>query len=117
MMRKRIYIEIALALVVILGFWLFYHYEETNFETYLANNFPSKGLSLGQVVSVENDTSGRYLSQNIVIQFLTGSMKGETTTVLSQPASSSTSNNYFQISQGEKVLLARDNLSGYANEP
>ena len=34
--RKRIYLEIVLALVVILGFGLLYQHEETNFETYLA---------------------------------------------------------------------------------
>ncbi len=115
--HKRIYIEIALALIVVAGFGLLYRYEETNFETYLANHFPSQGLSLGQVVSVQNETGGPYLSQNIVVQFFTGGMKGETTTVVSQSASSSTSNNYFQISQGETVLLARDNLSGYAGTP
>jgi uncharacterized membrane protein len=115
--RRQIYAEIALGLVVILGFWLFYHYEETNFETYLATKFPSQGLSLGLVVSVQNDTSTPFLSQNIVVQFLTGDMKGQTTTVLSQAVSSSTTNNYLQISPGEKVLLARDSLEGAANAP
>jgi uncharacterized membrane protein len=115
--RKRIYAEVALALVVVLGFGLFYHYGETNFETYLAEKFPSNGLSLGQVISVENDTSTLYLSQNIVVQFLTGDLKGQTTTVLSQAVSSSTKNNYLLISPGEKVLLARDNLEGVAGKP
>src|SRR5581483_8650779 len=116
-MKKKIYLEIGIALIVIVGLGVLYHYEETNFETYLADKFPSQGLSLGQVLSVQNDTSTRFLSQNIVIQFLTGDRKGETTTVVSQAVSSSTANNYLQISSGEKVLLARDNLSGFANEP
>jgi len=115
--RKRVYIEIALAVIVVLGFGIFYHYGEMNFEAYLAEKFPSNGLSLAQVISVENDTSTQYLSQSIVVQFLTGDMKGQTTTVTSQAVSSSTSNNYLLISPGEKVLLARDNLSGFANEP
>lgn len=115
--HKKIYIEIALALVVILGFWLFYHYEETNFEAYLAAKFPSEGLSLAQVMSVQNDTSTRFLSQNIVVQFLTGNMKNQTTTILSQAVSSSTGNNYLLISPGEKVLIARDNMSGFAGAP
>src|SRR5581483_8677486 len=93
------------------------HYQETNFEAYLADKFPSEGLSLGQVVSVQNDTSTRFLSQHIIVQFLTGDMKGQTTTVLSQAVSSSTKNNYLQISAGEKVLLARDNLEGAAGSP
>lgn len=116
-MKKRIYIEIAIALLVILGFLLSYHYEETNFEAYLAAKFPSNGLSLAQVVSVENNTSTQFLSQNIIVQFLTGSMKGATTTVLSKAVSSSTDNNYLLISPGEKVLLARDDLEGVPNEP
>lgn len=115
--RRRIYIEIALAVAVVAGFLFFYHYEETNFETYLANKFPSEGLSLAQVVSVQNDTSTQFLSQNIVVQFLSGGMKGETTTVVSQAVSSSTKNNYLLIAPGEKVLLARDNLEGYATAP
>lgn len=115
--RKRIYLEVVLALVVILGFWLCYHYEETNFEAYLAEKFPSQGLSLAQVVSVQNDTSTRYLSQTIIVQFLTGDLKGQTTTVSSQAVSSSTDNNYLLISSGEKVLLARDTMEGVMNEP
>jgi uncharacterized membrane protein len=115
--RKRIYLEVALAVIVILGSWLCYRYEETNFEAYLAERFPSQGLSLAQVVSVQNDTSTQYLSQYIVVRFLTGDMNGETTTVLSQAVSSSTGNNYLLISSGEKVLLARDSIEGVANEP
>ena len=88
--RKRIYLEVALAIVVVLGFGFCYRYEETNFETYLAEKFPSQGLSLAQVVSVQNDISARYPSQTIVVQFLTGSIKGQTTTVSSQAVSSST---------------------------
>ena len=115
--RKWIYLEIALALVVILGFWLCYRYEETNFEAYLAEKFPSQGLSLAQVISVQNDMNTQFPSQNIGVRFLTGMMKGETTTILSQAVSSSTGNNYLLISSGEKVLLARDNLEGVINEP
>ena len=115
--RKRIYLEVALALIVILSFWFFYHYEETNFETYLAQKFPSQGLSLAQVISVKNDTNTRYLSQSIVVQFLTGNMKDQTTTVTNEAVSSSTDNNYLLISSGEKVLLARNNLESVMNEP
>lgn len=115
--RKKVFLEIALALLVLLGFGLFYHYGETNFETYLAEKFPSQGLSLAQVISVENDTSTQYLSQTIVVRFLVGDMKGQTTTVSSQAVSSSTSNNYLLISPGEKVLLARGSLDGIATQP
>lgn len=115
--RKRAYIEIALAVIVVLGFGIFYHYGETNFEAYLAEKFPSNGLSLAQVVSVQNDTSTLYLSQNIVVQFLTGNTKGQTTTVSSRVVSSSTSNDYLLISPGEKVLIARDNLDSFPGSP
>ena len=115
--RKRVYLEITLALIVIVGFGLFYHYGETKFEAYLAEKFPSNGLSLGQVVSVQNDTSTIFLTQNIVVQFLTGDLKGQTTTVLSHAVSSSTANNYLLITPGEKVLLAKDTLEGAGNSP
>jgi uncharacterized membrane protein len=115
--RRRIYVEITLAVAVIAGLLLFYRYEETNFETYLADKFPSQGLSLARVVSVQNDSSTQFLSQNIVVQFLSGDMKGQTTTVLSQAVSSSTKNNYLLIAPGETVLLARDDLEGYVTAP
>jgi len=115
--RQRIYAEIAIVILVVAGFGLFYQHEETNFEAYLADKFPSQGLSLGQVVSVQTDTSTQFLSQTLVVEFLTGDLKGETTTVLSQAVSSSTKNGYLLVSQGEKVLLARDNLEGAAAGP
>src|ERR1700690_1415932 len=108
--RKKFYLEIALAAAIILCASIFYHYEENNFEAYLADRFPSQGLSLAQVISVNNgsvvtDSGTSYITQDIIVQFLTGDMKGQTTTVSSRSSqASSTSNNYLQIEPGEKVL-------------
>jgi len=115
--KRRIYIEIALALVVSLGFWLFYHYEENNFETYLAQNFPSQGLSLGQVVSTQTTTTSTApATETIVVQFLMGDEKGQTTTVTEQAITTSTENSYLHPSPGDKVILARNTLEGLAGE-
>ncbi len=115
--RKRVYLEIALALVVILGFWFFYHYEESNFEAYLAQKFPSQGLSLGQVVSIQTVSTGTApTSEVITVQFLTGDNKGQTTKVTEQAITTSTENSYFHPSPGDKILLARNTLDGLATE-
>ncbi len=113
------YIEISLAIIVVLGFGIFYHYGETNFETYLAEKFPSNGLSLGQVISVKenSDAALTHPIYAVTVQILSGPDKGSTTTVTDQSVSSSTANNYLKLSPGEKVLLAKDTLSGYAGEP
>jgi uncharacterized membrane protein len=115
--RKRIYIEIALALVVVLGFWLFYVYQEANFETYLAEKFPSQGLSLGQVVSVQTVSTGTAPSAEVVtVQFLMGNSKGQTTKITEQAITTSTENSYLHPSLGDKVLLAKNALDGLAGE-
>ena len=115
--RKRVYLEIALALVVILGFGLFYHYEETNFEAYLTQKFPSEGLSLAQVVSIQTVSTGTApTAETIVVQFLTGDGKGQTTTVTEQAVTTSTENSYLHPSPGDKILLARNTLEGLAGE-
>jgi len=109
--KKRIVIEFLVALAVIAGFFLLYHYEETNIETSLANTFPSSALALGQVVSTDPATNV------VTVAVLTGADKGQTITVTQQPvSSSSTASNYLPYLPGEKVILAKDSLGGVTGE-
>lgn len=117
--RKRTYLEITLALIVLFGFLLFYQYQENNFEAFLAQKFPSNGLSLGQVISIQANAgaANSYLSEDIVVQFLTGDLRGRTTTITQQAISTTTENTYIRPAPGDKVLLARGTTSGIINQP
>ncbi len=117
--RKRIYVEVIVAVAVVIAISLVYRYEENNIEIYLAETFPSQALTLGQVVSAQNnqDIVASRPIYSVTVLFLTGSDKGATTTVADQPVSSSTVNSYLKLVPGEKVLLAKDTLDSFPGAP
>src|SRR5258708_515935 len=114
--KQRIFVEIALALILIGGFVVLYHYRGDNFEAYLAGRFPTNGLRLARVMAVSENTDiiSSYTTQNVVIQFFTGDLKGQTTTGQQRLVSSSTQNSYLRLGVGEKVLVARS--ADFTNE-
>lgn len=118
MRRKRIYLEILIALAVIVGAYAVYQWQENNFDAYLANAFPSPTLALGQVVSVQLNINpaNAYPIYDVAVKFLTGASQGQTTTVVDEGFSSSTATNYLPFAPGEKVILAPSTLSGYAGQ-
>ncbi len=103
--------------MVVFGFWLFYRYEGTSFEAYLATRFPSEGLSLAQVVSVKTSTTNGVAGEIITANILTGADSGKTTSITEQSITTSTENSYLHPMVGDKVLLARDAMEGIINEP
>jgi uncharacterized membrane protein len=116
--RRKIYLEVAIAVIVIAGCFTWYRYQETNFEAYLATTFPSQSITLGQVVSVIQSTSTttQYPQYAVTVNLLTGKDIGRTTTVTSQSVSSSTINSYLKLVPGEKILLAQNTLDGVTGE-
>jgi len=117
--KKRIAIEVGIAVFAIAALSLLYSVYENNIDAYLAQAYQTQALSLGQVVSVENveTSTDAYPVYNVVVQFLVGPNANTTTTVTDQPVSTSTINNYLKLVPGEKVLLAKDALGGFAGQP
>ncbi len=112
------YLEIALAVIVIVGCSLLYRAEETNIDAYLATTFPSPAISLGEVISVSpaTGTIGAYPTSHVSVLLLTGMDTGTTTQITSQSGDSSVKNSYLQVVPGEKVLLAKDDMSRSGGE-
>lgn len=117
--RKRIYIEVVIAILVVAAISIAYRYEENNIEIYLAEHYPSQALTLGQVVSTEanQDIQSDRPLYNVSVLLLTGGDKGQTVTVADRPVSSSTANSYLKLVPGEKVLLAKDTLESFPGAP
>lgn len=117
--KKKFLFEIGVAALAVAILSVLYLAFENNIDAYLAQAYQSQAISLGQVVSVENVTNPTeaYSSYSVVVQFLTGPNVDTTTTVTDQPLSSSTVNDYFKLVPGEKILLAKDTLDGFAGQP
>ncbi|MBM3256988.1 MAG: YibE/F family protein [Candidatus Liptonbacteria bacterium] len=117
--RKRIYIEILIAIVIVAAISIVYLYQENNIEIYLAEKYPSQALTLGQVVSTEqnNDIQSDRPIYNVSVLLLAGSDKGQTITVSDRLVSSSTTNSYLKLVPGEKVLLGKDTLESFPGAP
>lgn len=117
--RKRIYMEVLIAIIAVAAISIVYHHQENNIEIYLAEKYPSQALTLGQVVSTEqnNDIQSDRPIYKVSVLLLTGSDKGQTITVSDRLVSSSTANSYLKLAPGEKVLLGKDMLESFPGAP